>query len=132
MANIYLQTCSATEAGQQWVAMTDGRIALAASSPRKCLSLPLFCPADLAFAFHHDQPALDSLTNDYHLQRQRNASTCSTCERRPTTPWAYTNAPDLGTQVRQTRASIGHWSTLQHNFCLEGASPTETIWMDDM
>lgn len=36
MANIYLQTCSATEAGQQWVAMTDGRIALAASSPRKC------------------------------------------------------------------------------------------------
>lgn len=36
MANIYLQTCSATEAGQQWVAMTDGRIALAASSPREC------------------------------------------------------------------------------------------------
>ncbi|KAI4604215.1 hypothetical protein KJ359_000346 [Pestalotiopsis sp. 9143b] len=39
MANIYLQTCSATEAGQQWVAMTDGRIALAASSPQECVDL---------------------------------------------------------------------------------------------
>lgn len=50
MANIYLQTCSATEAGQQWVAMTDGRIALAASSPRKYL--PFFLsPTDLAYKF---------------------------------------------------------------------------------
>lgn len=56
MANIYLQTCSATEAGQQWVAMTDGRIALAASSPREC---PFSSPsplADMASAVH-DQRA---------------------------------------------------------------------------
>ncbi|ETS74272.1 hypothetical protein PFICI_14138 [Pestalotiopsis fici W106-1] len=39
MANIYLQPCSNTEAGQQWVAMTDGRIALAASSPQECVDL---------------------------------------------------------------------------------------------
>ncbi|KAK9780009.1 putative Ricin B lectin domain-containing protein [Seiridium cardinale] len=34
MASISLATCSVTVPGQQWVAMTDGRIALGASSPR--------------------------------------------------------------------------------------------------
>lgn len=37
MATISLKDCSATEAGQQWNVMADGRIALAASSPRKRL-----------------------------------------------------------------------------------------------
>lgn len=36
MANIYVNECSDTTDGQKWVAMTDGRIALEKSSPRKC------------------------------------------------------------------------------------------------
>ncbi|KAK3373055.1 ricin B lectin domain-containing protein [Lasiosphaeria ovina] len=39
MGNIYLQTCSDTEAGQKWTAMKDGRIALDASSPQECIDL---------------------------------------------------------------------------------------------
>lgn len=35
MAAISLKDCSATEVAQQWDVMADGRIALAASSPRK-------------------------------------------------------------------------------------------------
>ncbi len=35
MGNIYLQTCSDTEVAQKWVVMTDGRIALQESKPRK-------------------------------------------------------------------------------------------------
>ncbi|CZR66291.1 uncharacterized protein PAC_16192 [Phialocephala subalpina] len=39
MATISLKDCSATEAGQQWNVMADGRIALAASSPQECIDL---------------------------------------------------------------------------------------------
>ncbi|KAE8449075.1 hypothetical protein EG329_008663 [Mollisiaceae sp. DMI_Dod_QoI] len=39
MANISLKDCSATEPGQTWDVMADGRIALAASSPQECLDL---------------------------------------------------------------------------------------------
>lgn len=41
MASISLTTCSDTNDGQKWVVMTDGRIALSLSSPRKCLHLYL-------------------------------------------------------------------------------------------
>ncbi|CAJ2510466.1 Uu.00g132750.m01.CDS01 [Anthostomella pinea] len=39
MASISLEECAATAAGQQWVAMGDGRIALAGSSPQECVDL---------------------------------------------------------------------------------------------
>ncbi|KAH8205232.1 hypothetical protein TruAng_000644 [Truncatella angustata] len=39
MAAINLKTCSGTEPGQRWVAMTDGRIALGGSSPQECIDL---------------------------------------------------------------------------------------------
>ncbi|KAF2651091.1 carbohydrate-binding module family 13 protein [Lophiostoma macrostomum CBS 122681] len=39
MGNIYIQTCDATVAGQQWNVQADGRIALTASSPQECIDL---------------------------------------------------------------------------------------------
>ncbi len=39
MGNIYVNTCSDTEEGQKWVVMTDGRIALESSKPRKHFKL---------------------------------------------------------------------------------------------
>jgi len=38
MANIYVQDCSDTSEQQKWTIMSDGRIALDGSSPRKQLS----------------------------------------------------------------------------------------------
>ncbi|PSN64567.1 hypothetical protein BS50DRAFT_557168 [Corynespora cassiicola Philippines] len=39
MASITLKDCSDTEVAQKWVAMSDGRIALEASSPQQCIDL---------------------------------------------------------------------------------------------
>ncbi|KAF2205652.1 hypothetical protein GQ43DRAFT_269184 [Delitschia confertaspora ATCC 74209] len=39
MGNIYVNDCNNTTVGQNWVVMTDGRIALQASSPQECVDL---------------------------------------------------------------------------------------------
>ncbi|KAF2190660.1 carbohydrate-binding module family 13 protein [Zopfia rhizophila CBS 207.26] len=39
MGSIYLKDCSDSEQAQKWVVMSDGRIALGASSPQQCIDL---------------------------------------------------------------------------------------------
>lgn len=39
MSRVYLVTCTAGAASQQWDVMADGRIALIASKPQECLDL---------------------------------------------------------------------------------------------